>query len=69
VRQTVAPEPEKALTYSDEHLAIDHNGRRVLMSGERVQPTRTEFRLLAYQLRHAGPTKRLDRGRCGGIVG
>ena len=69
VHQTVALRPEKALTYSDEHLTIDLNRPQVSMRGERVQPTKTEFRLLAYQLRHPGPAKRLDRGRGEGTVG
>ena len=44
-----------ALICSDERLTIDLNGRQVLMRGERVQPTKTGFRLRAHQLLHAGP--------------
>jgi len=69
VRQTVVPRPEKALTYSDKHLTMGPNERQVLMRGERLQTTKTEFRLLAYQLRHAGPAKRIDRGQGEGTVG
>jgi DNA-binding response OmpR family regulator len=42
------------LTYSDDHLYISLEKRRVLVRGEPVQLTATEFRLLAYLLQNAG---------------
>lgn len=47
-------EPEEQVTYSDDYLAIDLERRRVLVRGQMVQLTATEFRLLSVLLRNAG---------------
>jgi two-component system KDP operon response regulator KdpE len=46
--------PEKPLSYNDGYLTVDLDGRQVLLRGEPVKLTRTEYRLLAYLLRNAG---------------
>jgi two-component system KDP operon response regulator KdpE len=50
----LSAEPEKPLTYGDEHLSIDLGQRQVLVRGTPVDLTRTEYRLLAYLVEHAG---------------
>jgi two-component system, OmpR family, alkaline phosphatase synthesis response regulator PhoP len=40
--------------YSDGYLSIDLRKRRILVNGESIQLTATEFRLLAYLLHNAG---------------
>jgi two-component system KDP operon response regulator KdpE len=40
--------------YSDGYLSIDLRKRRILVDGESIQLTATEFRLLAYLLHNAG---------------
>jgi len=40
--------------YSDGHLAIDLEKRRVYVRGDEIQLTATEFRLLSYLFRNAG---------------
>ena len=41
-------------TYNDGYLTIDLEKQQVLVRGERVDLTHTEFKLLAYLGRHAG---------------
>ena len=50
----LSAEPEKPLTYGDEHLSIDLGQKQVLVKGTPVDLTRTEYRLLAYLVEHAG---------------
>ena len=45
---------EKPATYADDYLTIDLDERRVLVRGQPVKLTATEFRLLAYLLQNAG---------------
>ncbi len=45
---------EKKLTYSDAFLSVDVAERRVIVSGERVRLTPTEFKLFALLLENAG---------------
>ena len=40
--------------YNDEYLNIDLHKRRVLVNGEQIQLTATEFRLLSYLMKNAG---------------
>jgi two-component system KDP operon response regulator KdpE len=42
------------LVYSDDYLTIDLNRRRVLVEGEPVKLSATEYRLLAFLLQNAG---------------
>lgn len=46
--------PEKPPTYRDDYLTIDLETRRVLVRGEPVRLTATEYQLLAYLLQNAG---------------
>jgi two-component system KDP operon response regulator KdpE len=55
LRRTEAPfEMDGQATYSDDYLVINLEKRRVLVRGESVQLTATEFRLLSYLLQNAG---------------
>ena len=45
---------EKAITYRDQHLTADLHERRVVVDGEPVKLTATEYRLLAYMVENAG---------------
>ncbi|TEU16790.1 MAG: response regulator transcription factor [Anaerolineales bacterium] len=44
---------EPDLSYTDDHLVIDLGNRRVLVQGEPIQLTATEFGLLAVMVKHA----------------
>ena len=44
----------QSLSYQDKHIGIDLGRRRVIVDGEPVHLTKTEYRLLAYLLRNAG---------------
>jgi DNA-binding response OmpR family regulator len=54
LRRSESPGELGQTTYSDDHLYISLEKRRVLVRGEPVQLTATEFRLLAYLLQNAG---------------
>jgi two-component system KDP operon response regulator KdpE len=55
LRQSASgPAPGLGGTYDDGYLRIDPAGRRVLVRGDRVDLTATEYRLLAYLFRNAG---------------
>jgi DNA-binding response OmpR family regulator len=55
LRRTEAPfELDGQATYSDDYLVVNLEKRRVLVRGESVQLTATEFRLLSYLLQNAG---------------
>jgi len=47
-------EAERGITYSDGFLTVDIAQRKVIVNGERVRLTPTEFRLLALLLQNAG---------------
>lgn len=49
-----AARSHKTASFDDGYLVVDGQGRRVLVAGEPVQLTLTEFRLLAYLSEHAG---------------
>jgi two-component system KDP operon response regulator KdpE len=53
-RADAPPNDEVNFTYNDDHLVVDLDKRRVLVRGEQIQLTDTEFRLLAYLLQNAG---------------
>jgi len=48
-----SPDAKKETTYSDTFLTVDIAERRVLVNGERVRLTPTEFRLFAFLLENA----------------
>jgi DNA-binding response OmpR family regulator len=55
LRRTEAPfELDGQATYSDDYLVVNLEKRRVLVQGQMVQLTATEFRLLSYLLQNAG---------------
>jgi DNA-binding response OmpR family regulator len=55
LRRTEAPfELDGQVTYSDDYLVVNLEKRRVLVQGQMVQLTATEFRLLSYLLQNAG---------------
>jgi len=49
-----SPEAGRGITYSDGFLTVDIAQRKVIVNGERVRLTPTEFRLLALLLQNAG---------------
>jgi len=49
-----SPEAGSGITYSDGFLTVDIAQRKVIVNGERVRLTPTEFRLLALLLQNAG---------------
>ena len=51
---TQAAETHQPASYSDDYLTIDLSQRRVLVRGELVCLTATEYRLLAYLVQNAG---------------
>lgn len=53
-RARTEPEPTEALTYSDDHLSIDLEARRVAVSGKVVKLTPTEYKLLALLVKNKG---------------
>ena len=53
LRRAALP-PPKPVTYSDEYLMVDLKERRVVVNGESVKLTPTEFRLLAQLVENAG---------------
>jgi two-component system, OmpR family, KDP operon response regulator KdpE len=52
-RATVAPQRETS-AYSDGYLTLDFSKRRIVVDGEQVKLTATEFQLLSYLVRNAG---------------
>jgi len=53
-RARTEPEPTETLTYSDDHLSIDLEARRVTAGGEVVKLTPTEYKLLALLVKNKG---------------
>lgn len=53
LRRGTSPHTE-SLAYADDHLTIDGDKRRVLVCGEPIRLSATEYRLLAFLLQHAG---------------
>jgi DNA-binding response OmpR family regulator len=53
-RPVFAPERQQPFTYHDGHLTINLEQRRVLVKGEPVKLSVTEYELLAYLVRRAG---------------
>jgi two-component system KDP operon response regulator KdpE len=53
-RAEAAKMVEKPITFRDDHLFIELQTRQVVVAGEPVHLTATEFRLLAYLMQHAG---------------
>lgn len=57
-----APGPsEKLVTYSDNYLTIDLNAHLVMVQGQKVRLTATEFRLLEYLVRNANMLLTFDQ--------
>jgi len=55
LRRTALPPPtEEPITYSDEYLTVNLTERRIVVRGEPVKLTPTEFRLLALLVKNAG---------------
>lgn len=55
LRRTALPPPsQKSITYSDNHLTIDLDQRRVLVRGEPAKLSAIEYRLLIYLFQNAG---------------
>jgi len=55
IRRTEAPvDSEAEPTYSDDYLVVNLEKRKVMVQGEAVQLTATEFRLLSYLMQNAG---------------
>lgn len=52
-RAALPPVSEPDLSYNDDHLVIDLGHRRVLIEGEPIQLSPTEFSLLAVMVKHA----------------
>lgn len=50
----VASDSERELSYNDEYLSVDIAERRIIVNGERVKLTPTEFKLFAMLLENAG---------------
>ena len=53
-RAALPPPTEEPVTYSDEYLTVNLAERRVVVQGEPVKLTPTEFRLLALLVKNAG---------------
>lgn len=53
-RAAWVPAADVPVTYSDGHLTVSLPERRVLVDGENVEMTPTEYRLLAYLVQNAG---------------
>lgn len=53
-RARLSTTSQKSTTYADDHLSIDLVRRRVMVDGEPINLTPTEFRLLTCLVRHAG---------------
>ena len=53
-RAAVSAQQEPAGVYSDGYLTLDIDKRRILVDGEPVKLTATEFQLLSYLVRNAG---------------
>jgi DNA-binding response OmpR family regulator len=60
-RGTPASDEAKPSIYSDGHLTVDLEGRRVLVGGERVRLSRKEYGLLAYLFQNAGRVLTLEQ--------
>lgn len=60
-RAALPPAIEASPTYNDGYLTIDLGERRVLVQGEIVRLTATEYRLLAYLVQHAGRVLTFDQ--------
>ena len=50
----VSSDSERELSYNDEYLSVDIAERRIIVNGERVKLTPTEFKLFAMLLENAG---------------
>jgi two-component system KDP operon response regulator KdpE len=60
----VAPqdvEPKKAAVYRDDYLIINLDSRQVVVKGERERLTKTEYKLLAFLVRHSGQVLTFDQ--------
>ncbi len=53
VLRRTRPQPEPALSYQDSHLSVNLENHQVMVDGESVTLTPTEFRLLTYMIRNA----------------
>jgi two-component system, OmpR family, KDP operon response regulator KdpE len=52
--QAESGQQEDSYTYHDDHLTIDLSDHKVLVDGKQVRLTPTEFKLLAYMVKHPG---------------
>jgi two-component system KDP operon response regulator KdpE len=60
----VAPqdvEPKRTAVYQDNYLIIDLDSRQVVVKGERERLTKTEYKLLAFLVRHSGQVLTFDQ--------
>jgi two-component system KDP operon response regulator KdpE len=60
----VAPqdvEPKKTAVYQDNYLIIDLDSRQVVVKGERERLTKTEYKLLAFLVRHPNQVLTFDQ--------
>lgn len=66
-RASLPPVTAAPVIYTDEHLTVDLEANRVLVDGQPVRLTATEYRLLAYLVENAGRvlSPRQIRRRCG----
>ena len=53
-RARSGPEPTEAIIYSDDHLSVDLEKRRITAGGELVKLTPTEYKLLALLVKNKG---------------
>ena len=53
-RVRAEPGPAETITYSDDHMSIDLDARRVTVKGEIIKLTPTEYKLLAMLVRNKG---------------
>lgn len=60
-RAALPPTVGVSPTYNDGYLTIDLGERRVLVQGQTVRLTATEYRLLAYLVEHAGRVLTFDQ--------
>jgi DNA-binding response OmpR family regulator len=60
-RAGLPPAMDASPTYDDDYLTIDLGERRVLVQGEIVRLTATEYRLLAYLVRYANRVLSFDQ--------
>lgn len=61
LRHAAAAKPSGNHSYRDDHLTIDLNENRVLVRGEPVKLTKTEYKLLTYLFRNVGRVRTFEQ--------